>query len=251
MLRFVSVFMWLCISTCSSAADDWIKAPKSGEGLFARKWCSGNLLCVNGQFKLGAIIYLLGDDSSRTCRASVTKSSVIAYETGDEISLAMLRLEACPNFTWQLAYSGRTNKRPSYRIINPNFAPDSQTAESIERQIRLRASDFETGEGEHSIKLSEQRPKILSLPSQAQDTYLVSFENDSAAKDPTHFLFAQGRIQLIHGAAKLSSLFSLNGNSYAHFKFGCWAGCGWGGDFVVRFSGTEFRYEMFDDAGST
>lgn len=242
--------MLLCISTCSFAADDWIKAPKSGEGLFARKWCGGDLLCVNGQFKLGAIIHLLGADSSRTCRASVTKSSVITYETGDEIPLAMLRLETCPNISWQLAYSGGTIKRPSYRLINPNSAPDSRTDVSIERQIRLRASDFETSEGEHPIKLSEQRPKILALPSQAKDTYLVSFENDSAAKDPTHFLFAQGRIQLIHGAAKLVSLFSLNGNSYAHFKFGCSVGCGWGGDFVVHFSGTEFRFEMFDDAGS-
>lgn len=248
MPRFITVFLLLYISSCAALASDSATPSRSGGGLFALRSCAPELPCVYGQLQQGATLYLLGIDSSRTCPARASKTFMADFEAGDDFPLTKLHLGECTDISWRLAFTG--TKHPTYKILKTHFVPEAHTAREIERLIRLRAQDLEKVGGEHPIKLSSKAPKVLSLPSQAKNTYLVSFDNDSGAKDPTHFLFAQGRIELIHGAAKLISSFTLNGNTYVHFEFGCKIGCGWRGDFVVQFSGTQFRTVMFEDAGS-
>jgi len=226
------------------------KEPGSGEGLFAVRSCEPNNAFVVGQLPQTTPLYLLGTDASQTCRAFATKITTEDLEAGHHFSFTGLRIGKCPNNSWRLAYI-HGEKPPRYKLIKNHSIPSVVESQEVERQIRLRAQDFEKDDGEHPIKLSLGPPRIFSLPSQAKNVYLVSFDNLSGAKDPTFFFFSQGRIELIHGAAKLVSTFTLSDETYGHFQFSCRVGCGWHGDFVVQFSETTFHVVMFEDAGST
>lgn len=172
------------------------------------------------------------------------------FEVGVDYRITRLILDECRKFHWGLAFIGG-RAAPHFKILRTYAVPDTDVAREVEKQIRLRADEIGHGRTEHPIKLSDKPPVLISLPSQARDTYIATFQNVSGAQDPTHILYAQGRVELIHGAAKLVSIFALNGRSYAHFTFTCYIGCGWGGEFVVEFVDAQFRVAMFEDAGST
>lgn len=257
MLR--ALLLAVVLATTPSAYSQQARNIGSGEGMFARRSACADWgpkkaavgeSCVYGRVKRGESLHLLGVDAIVTCRVRAAETFMAGFEAGDDFPITRFKMEPCDGFRWRLAYL-KTEQIPSYKSFPALTHPSPRAARRIEQQIRAKGAEFEALGGEHPIKLSTKAPTFARFPAQPSETYLVTFRNDSGAEDPTQILYAKGRITLVHGAAKLVSTFVLNGKSYAHFRFGCYVGCGWGGSIVVEFRAKDFRTVMFDDLGST
>ena len=228
--------------------------PGSSEGVFAvPSGCrdkNKNNKCVIGKLPVGTSVFLLGEKRSEICEAKIEKSFPAEFEVGDDFFLSKLNLGRCQNFHFNLAVV--KSKPYSYKLIKPSDVRDEAVITKIDRAIRQQRYSIESNGGiQHPWQLPEDNPKILKLPNQPAETFIVIYKNAAPSGDEIHMLYSSGKIKLIHGAATIKGFFSLNNRYFIHYKFTCQIGCGWRGEFIIEFSGKDFKMVMFDDSGST
>lgn len=209
-----------------------------------------NNKCVVGKLPIGTNVFLLGEERPEICEAKVEKSFPAEFEVGDDFFLSKLNLGRCQNFHFNLAVV--KSKLRSYKLIKPSLVQEKAVIAKIDGDIRQQQYSIESKGGmQHPWQLPEDNPKILKLPNQPAETFIVIYKNAAPSGDKTHMLYSSGKIKLIHGAATIKGIFSLNNSYFIHYKFTCKIGCGWNGEFIIEFSGKDFKMVMFDDSGST
>lgn len=228
--------------------------PGSSEEIFAViSGCrdgNKNNKCVVGKLPVGTNVFLLGEERPEICEAKVERSFPAEFEVGDDFFLSKLNLSRCKNFHFNLAVVKL--KPRNYKLLKPFLVKEKAAIAKIDRAIRQQQYSIEAnGDREHPWQLSEDNPKILKLPNQPAETFIVIYKNAAPSGDETYMLYSSGKIKLIHGAATIKGIFSFNNRYFIHYKFTCKIGCGWNGEFIIEFFDKDFKMVMFDDSGST
>jgi len=107
-------------------------------------------------------------------------------------------------------------------------------AREIDVRIRRQSIGLKPTSVEHEFALSSAKPEIFQLPAMGKNSYVAVYQNAVTPGDQVHFLYSNGSVKLIHSAATIKSIFSLDGKSYIHYSFTCRAGCGFHGDLIVE-----------------
>ncbi len=210
----------------------------------------GSYFCVIGNVPVGKAVILLGKIESRICKTSSVANEVLVNEgSGKEINITRVSAIPCKGFKFDLAYV--SEKNINYRVEELPEVKDAKLAQRIDESIRDQRETIETTSGEHPIKLGADHAKIVAFPGQHRESYLAIFENISPAKDEVHVFYSNGRAEVIHGAAKIASVFRIDKKTFLHYRFNCHIGCGWRGDFVIEIGESTFKSIFFDDSSST
>ncbi len=258
MFRIAVLSFWVALSVSCSVSG----TPSSGQGQFAQffnyqsnedlPYCSRKGLgrCILGTVKAGQPIQLLSSNSSQTCLARAIKSFPFESDSpSDSFPLTQIDLSLCPNFDFELAVLG--DNQLNYMRLEKLPMPSASVAREVDTRIRRDAGGVKPSSAEHQFALAPTTPELFRLPAMGSDQYVAVYQNAMTPGDQVHFLYSNGKVKLIHSAATIASVFSLNGKSFIHYSFTCRVGCGWGGEIVFEFSKDSFEMVMFDDSTST
>lgn len=256
MLRVI--FMVLCAALSASCSVSGATA--SGQGMFALffNYASNDDLpecgrqgvgrCVIGTLKPAQTIQLLSSKGSGTCLVQAKKSFPSNWDSGS-FPLTQIDLSACPDFIFDLAVL--TDRQIVYEPIDASRAPSASLAKEIDTQIRQSAQGFKPTSDEHQFSLASAIPEFRQLPSMGSGDYIAIYQNAVTPGDQVHFLYSNGKVQLIHSAATIKSIFGIDGKYFIHYSFTCRVGCGYQGDVIFKFSNDAFEMVMLDDSMSS
>jgi hypothetical protein len=255
-MKLLLVFVSLLFSAGGATLAAAASPPRSAEGAFAVRAfvtdgkCAASRLtqCVLGRMRKGQELYLLDPRQSAVCRSRTLDTFMAGSLASDDFALTLIDTSACPGMGFGVAVVAPA--RSDYGLIAaPELAP-RDVAAKIEAAIRSGYPGIAPASTEHPSQLAARPPEVFRLPAQAPGTYIAVYNNAKIPGDHTHVLYSNGRLKLIHPAANIRSIFTLDKRTYIHYAFDCKIGCGWRGDIIIEFTGDDFQTLLFDDAGS-
>lgn len=229
-----------------------LSANAQDERFFLRTDCRDGTTdyCAVGRMRPNTKVTLLHRSESKTCETVSISTFIFTNEaSGKEIPITRISSAGCEKFPFAVVVRG--DDVSEYKYGGLEQVHDSDVIRRIDGDVRRRHQLVEVAEGEHRTALTEKLPRLFRMLDVKQETYIAVFDNKLLPGDETHVFYSRGSVKRIHGAAKLSSAFSINGQPFLHYKFSCSLGCGWRGDFIASIGDANFQIVLFDDSWST